>query len=286
MKCLFCSAETSNGLALCERCQVTASVDLEFLPIYFRNLARWRPGRAGGRPVPGSREPQGAFQGSTPSSSDRVSRALNEAGTDLTTWARCLADDRGVELPEQGDEAATIAALCRLLTANLTSIGTLEWAGEFVAMLRKHEATLRALTEKVVPGWYAGGCRRKVTMESTCGAATYVVPGLTWVTCGVCGTTTYARDHLETVIDEARDWVARPMRLAEAAVALIDTELSVPRLYERIKKWEQREKITGLRRVDSDGDPVGPKRYRFGDVLDRLFSDGATRLADVSAEAS
>lgn len=259
MTCLHCGAETTNGLALCELCRGAASAYLEWLPVYFRNLARWRPGRAGGRRVPSSREPQGAF----PVSGDRVSRALDEAGSDIATWARCLRDDRGVVLPAQDEEAVTVSALCRLLNENMTSIATLEWAGEFVVAMGKHETNLRNLTERVAPGWYAGACKR-------CGVGTYVVPGLTWVTCGACGVTTYARDHLDTIIDEARAWVARPKALAEALVALLDSEASVPRLYDRIRKWESLGWLVGVRKFDADGDPVGPKRYRLGDVLDLL----------------
>jgi hypothetical protein len=305
MACLHCGATTSNGLALCERCRIAVSVVLEFLPIYFRNLARWRPGRAGSRPVPGSRvlydgEARGVGTG------DKISDRLDEATNALTTWARTLADDRpdfprpltftdavlAGDLPPAtaealaDDQPRVIVALCHAFTDHLTSIGTLGWAGEFVRDLSHHESVLRGLTEQSVPGWYAGACARRVSMESTCGAATYVVPGLTWVTCGTCGTTTYARDHLETILDEARDWIDRPRRLAEAAVALIDTEVSVPKLYERIKKWEQREKIAGIRRLDSDGDPVGPKRYRFGEVLDRVFSEGATRHDDAMSDTA
>ena len=270
MNCLSCEAPTTNGLALCESCRAAASVYLEFLPVYFRNLARWRPGRAGTRSVPGSREPRGPVT----AADDRVSRALNEAGAAITTWARCLADDRGVELPERDDESATIAALCRLLNEHLTSIATLEWAGEFIADTGRHEGTLRALTEKVAPGWYAGGCKH-------CGYATHVVPGLTWVTCSHCGATTYARDHLDTILDEARGWVARPMRIAEALVALVDTEQSVPRLHKRISKWGERERIGVIRDHD-----YAPKRYRLGDVLDMLLAEGETRVDGTSAKAS
>jgi hypothetical protein len=252
MKCLACQADVTNGLALCERCQIAASVILEFLPVYFRNLARWRPGRAGGRPVPGSREPSSLGQGS---GGDHVSGALDAAGNDIANYARMLNDDRGVELPEQDDEAVTVAALCRLFAENLTSIATLEWCGGFLREMGEHEQALRVLTERV--------------------------PGLTWVTCGTCGATTYARDHLEVIIDEARGWIARPRQMAEVVVALIDTEQSVVRLYERIKKWEQRGKVTGVRRLDAEGDESGPKRYRLGDVLDRLFVEGSTQVANV-----
>ena len=274
LACLSCTATTTNGLALCDLCQMQLAKCLEFLPIYFRNLARWRPGTAGSRAVPGSREPRGSSTAST----DRVSNALDEVGADLTAWARCLADDRpSAVLPASNDEAASVKVACWFLTENLTSVATLGWAGEAVRTISRHEASLRSLTEAVAPGWYAGACK-------VCESSTYVVPGLTWVTCQVCGSTTYARDHLEIVLTEARPWVARPRALAEAIVALVDTEQSVPRVQTRIRQWAHHDDLTPLRRVepgyvyDDDEDrmvlatvEVGYPRYRLGEVLDLLL---------------
>lgn len=275
MNCLHCTAETSNGLGLCDLCQMFAARCFELLPVYFVNLARWRPGRAGARPVPGSREPSNGATAAT----DRVSVALDEVGNDLTTWARTLADDRMLDLPASNDEVASVRVACWFLGTNLTSVATLKWAGLLVVALADAEERLRLLTEQVAPGWYAGECH-------LCQTATYVVPGLTWVTCRGCGSTTYARDHLEVVLTEARGWVAAPMRLAEAVVALTDSETSVVRLYERIKKWGQREHIETVRTCDRDGDPTGPKRHRLGEVLDMLNNEGATRLDDPRRRAS
>ncbi|MBU2693854.1 hypothetical protein [Pimelobacter sp. 30-1] len=277
--CLHCAAETTNGLALCDLCQVRAATALEFVPVYFRNLARWRPGRAGVKQVPGSRVLwDGAHHDR---SGDRVGRALGEAGSDLTTWARALADDRNLPLPTADDEPAVVAVTCRLLAQHLASIGTLEWAGAFVRQLATHEELLRRLTEDVAPGWYAGSCRSEVD-GALCGADTYVVPGLTWVTCRGCGITTYARDHLATILEEARGWVARPKELAEVLVALHDSETSVPRLYDRIRKWSARGRIQAVRRLDDDGDQVGPKRYRLGEVLDLLAAESRPCAKGVS----
>lgn len=279
---IHCGAETTNGLALCELCQRKALLDLEYLPVYFRNLARWRPGGTGGRQVPSSREPRGVETGG-----DRVAAAIDETGNSLVTWARTLVDDRPQLTPlwdrleaADLDESTIIAWLCRGFERYIVSVATLEWCGEFVADIAEHEEQLCRLTMQAVPGWYAGACRR-------CETSTFVVPGLTWVTCQGCGTTTFARDHLATILDEARGWIAPPMRLAEAIVALVDTEQSTPRLHKRISKWGERNRIEVLRRADSDGDPVGPKRYRLGDVLSALLSDGATRTDDqVDAHAS
>lgn len=266
IRCDHCGAETDNGLALCALCQRLAESICEYIPIYYRNLSRWRPGRAGSRPVPGSRA---LWDGSPADRSDRVTRALDEAGNALTTWARALADDRphmvDMLTPERADEAGVAVDLCNVFAAHVTSIATTAWCGEWLRDLCVHEQRLRALTEQVTPGWYAGACKR-------CGVGTYVVDGFTWVTCSGCGATTYARDHLETVLTEARGWVARPKAMAEAIVALVDTEVSVPRMHDRIRQWSQREQVTAFRALDGEGDEVGPKRYRLGDVLDLMMA--------------
>lgn len=276
MKCLHCQADTTNGLALCELCQMLAAKCFEFLPVYFRNLSRWRPGRAGARPVPASREPAGVGR----AADDRVSRALDEVGADLTGWAQCLADDRldGV-LPASNDEATSVKVACWFLASNMTSVATLEWCGEMVAKIAEHEEYLGRLTMQVAPGWYAGACRR-------CEAHTYVIPGLTWVTCGGCGATTYARDHLEVILVEAAAWKAPPRRLAEVLVALLDTELSVPKLHDRIRQWEVRKKLESVRRLDRDGDPSGRKAYRLGEVVALIEREGSTRLNSKQERAS
>lgn len=274
MNCTYCTAPTSNGLVLCDRCQIAASVIFEFLPVYFRNLARWRPGRAGSRPVPGSREPAGL---GISTANDRIGAVLDEVGNDVGTWARCLADDRSIDLPAWDEEAEMVVALCRVFAQNLTSIATLEWCGEFLAQMTEHEKRLRKLTERVAPGWYAGACIQ-------CGHATYVIPGLTWVKCEFCGSSSYARDHLEIILSEARGWVAPPKRLAEAIVALVDTEQSVPKLHTRIRQWAHLEELTPIRRTERDyvwsdeleklvvaDVEVGRARYRFGEVLDRAM---------------
>lgn len=308
IKCLHCGAETSNGLALCDLCQKAAQMILEFLPVYFRNLARWRPGRAGSRPVPSSTVLyDGAQRGD--GSGDKISDRLDEAKSALMTWARALVQDRphfprpltytDAVLTDDlsdvvadmltDDQAAVADALCLGFVEHLTSIATLDWCGEFVRDLSQHEVTLRGLTEEYIPGWYAGKCRR-------CETKTYVLPGFTWVTCQHCHAVTYARDHLEIILTEARDWVARPKALAEAIVALVDTEMSVPRLHERIKKWEQREKLTPIvltrkahvfdavtERIVVGTESVGYARYRFGEVFDRVLSEKpGTRQAAIA----
>jgi hypothetical protein len=183
-----------------------------------------------------------------------------------------------------------VTALCAGFEQYLVTIATLEWAGEFIRGLDRHERILRELTEQVAPGWYAGECGR-VTGKDTggddvrCEMPMHVVPGLTWVTCDACGRSIYARDRVDVILSEAVGWVARPKLMAETLVALIDTEQSVDRLYDRIRKWESLGWLVAVRRYDSDGDPVGPKRYRLGEVLDLVLgkADAPTRPSRMTA---
>lgn len=293
MACLSCGATTTNGLALCELCRRKVVTDLEFLPTYFANLARWRPGRAGGSKVYGSRV---LWDGIPRGTGDRVRDALDEASNALTTWARTLAESRprmirplelfdAVLLDEADaadlDEVQTARLLCRGFDKSLTTISTLDWAGQFAYDMSIHEAALRELTESAVPGWYAGACIQ-------CSSPTHAVPGLTWVTCIWCGSTTYVRDRLPIILEEARGWVARPRQIAEALVALLDEETDTKRVYDRIRQWASRDMLTA---VDSwgyetplgysrDYDKTTAHRYRLGDVLD--LRDAARRRMLVS----
>lgn len=290
--CSYCGARVDNGLTLCDLCQRKVTTILEYLPVYFGNLTRWRPGRAGSRQVPGSRVLwDGALR---VGSGDRISRTLFATDDTLTRWAGKVVTARPYLAPlyrrltaaraaERVDDAQAIAWLCLGFTRHLSAIATLPDAGDFVRDLDRHERRLRTFTETYIPGWYAGSCRH-------CGTDTHVVPGLTWVTCPGCGATSHAADQLDVVLAEARDWVAPPKRLAEAIVALIDTEPSVPALYERIKKWQQRGRLECVdslgytRELDYAGEKYGPRRSRLGDVLDTLTDQATATREQLSTE--
>lgn len=297
MTCNHCGATVTSGLVLCPLCQQKVVDCLTEIPVHFRNLARWRlPNRPNGSL--GSRGSWMLRRGDA-AGPDQIGRATDQALQKLLTWAQLLVDARpylerlldrleAARAAETVDDAKAVDWLCVGFRRHLSAIATLDWAGEFVRKLDDIDRTLRSLTETLVPGWYAGACRH-------CNAPTHVVPGMTWLTCQTCGASSRAADNLEIVLNEAADWVAPPMRLAEAIVALIDTEQSVPRLHKRISKWGESRtrkvtrdgyivkvtvppKLTSHRRRDADGDEVGPKRYRLGDVLDLLHSQGETRV--------
>ena len=300
--CFSCQARTDNGLALCDMCRRFATDNLPVLQVYIRNLARFRkPPRPNG-----SLGVAGQWlikRGET--EVDKVAKALEAAYNDLDRLVEMLKNDRGVEPPQADSDAETAIAYCELLEKHVASIATCEWAGEFIRDIERHLHRLAEYTIQVVPGWYAGECQQVTgrDMEGNtyrCGTPLFVIPGATWLTCQGCGTSSHASDHIDTILEEASDWVAPPMRLAEALVSLIATEQSVPRLHKRISKWGETRKrkrkvdgeeveivtppkIAAVRRTDSEGDPIGPKRFRLGDVLELLLAEGATRTDDDTA---
>lgn len=303
MTCNHCGATVTSGLVLCEMCQRRVAIVLEYLPVYYRNLARWQlPNRPNGSVAsPGS----WMLRQGDASGPDRIIHAIDDTLDQLLIWANLLVDARpylarlldrlsAARAAKTIDDSQTVAWLCAGFLRHLTSVATLDWSGEFVRKLDHLYQRLQRMSAVSLPGWYAGACRH-------CGLPTYVVPGMTWVKCktivlqGVddndrpiyedigCGATTHAGDHLDVILNEARDWVARPKEICGALVALLPTEPSVAKLYERIKKWRQRERIEPIDRLgynsdlDYAGERYSPKRYRLGDVLDLLRVEGDTQ---------
>lgn len=266
-ECRSCHATTTNGLNACQTCRARLTVDLEFIPIYFRNLARWRPAYAGSRPVPGSRV---LWMGNNTPSTDRIGDALDHCHELLTSWATKLEDKTGLCVLSGDTPAASVVVLCHYLTENVDNLVTFDWVGDVITGTHDTATALLSYTETLIPGWYAGQC-------AGCTTDTFVVPGLTWVTCRGCGRTTYARDHLDTILTEAGDWVATPKRLAEAVVALIDTETSVELVRDRIRHWGTRELIATYRAVNDQGTEVGPRKHTLGSVIGRIHADTQAR---------
>lgn len=287
MKCFACGATVDNGLALCDLCQAHIRLITQVLPTYYRNLARWRPGRAGSRPVPGSRPPAGALTATADNdgTGDRISDQLDDTLTTLHGLATTAVQHRPylarlytrlttARAEDRIDDTQVVTWLCRALDRHLTSLATLDWCGQLATGLAYHEEILRELTENLVPGWYAGAC-------PVCGSGTYALSDLTWVTCQGCGKTDHAAAHIPTILTEARGWVAPPAVLADTLVALIDGEHSPRRLYDRIRQWAARGRLTPVRRIRRGytydptearfvvaDEETGAARYRLGDVLD------------------
>lgn len=269
MKCDFCQAEMTNALAICTHCQQTLVVACVNVAAYFADVDRIRPGQRV--------RVRSAYQSTPPPSleppRDIIADTLDEVATIVFGWCRNLEDDRpGVpKLP------AATETRCGWLESHVPSIATLEWAGECLREMLGCERLLRRILDRADTGWYAGICENEIGREVidgevfalACQRHLYGTQGTKWVCCPECGRTWDAGARRERMIDAARDEHAPVSVIAGVAVGLLDGELSVRRVANRIDQWVTRKKLVSMGvRVMADGKPH--RVYRLGDVFDLM----------------
>jgi hypothetical protein len=272
LTCLSCQATTSNGLALCERCQQTLRVALVNVAAFHSDALRIRPGERV--------KVRSAYRSAPPPPTvpdfDPVTITTGYVDTIVTGWVRNLADDRPELNPYPGDTARA----CGWLEEHVTTIATLEWAGEFVREMVDCEQRLQRLIDRSDTGWYAGVCGNEIGREKagdevvtlTCPRNLYGTVGTSWVRCPECGRHWDAGQRREVMMRDARDEYAPVSVIARAVVGLVDEEMSVQRLANRIDQWVSRGRLHDLGvRVLADGKPH--RVYRLGDVFDLMGMD-------------
>lgn len=267
LKCLHCEAAT-NGVVLCKRCRTTLTIALQNVGSYHADLfSLGATIRVTGRRS-GTSDPTGAsvnaFRGEPP-----VERAAAEATTILVAWVRALLDDRpGLTCP-----ADSVAATSEFLRANIPSIVTLEWAGEFMRQMLELEGSLHGIVSRGQGAtWSAGicGARTGAEVDDWCPHDLVVKPGQRYVRCGACGHSWPVGERRKRIIEEAREKLLPVSTIAKVAVTLLDGEPSVQRLEARLNKWVERGQLEDYGvRVLTHGQQ--PRRvYRLGDVMDKL----------------
>lgn len=277
LRCLSCQATTTNGLALCQRCQQTLSVALVNTSAFYTDALRIQPGeRVKVRSAYRSAPPP-----ATAPSIDPITATTCYVDTIVASWVRCLTDDR----PTIGKPPTDIARACGWLEQHIGSIATLEWAGEIVREMLDCERRLQRLIDRSDTGWYAGICGNEIGREQTvdgevvpvaCERNLYGTAGTSWVRCPECGRTWDAGQRRNAMIREARDQSAPVSVIAKAVVGLLDNEVSVQRLANRIDQWVSRKQLLSLGvRVLADGKPH--RVYRIGDVFDLLGVETASK---------
>lgn len=297
MTCMHCTAEVTNGLALCARCRQTLSVSLVNVAAYHGDVLRIQPGeRVKVRSTYQSTPPPGSAPAYDP-----ISNAASEVDNMIGTWCRLLTDDR----PEAGDIPTTTTLRCGWLEHHIPSIATLEWGAELLRDCLAAERRLMRILDKADTGWYAGKCGSVLEDERvhdgttclcachngatyacdvpggcgselgqtiaavTCERGLYATPGQSYIRCPECGKTHNVADRQTQMLQEAKDHVAPVAVIARAVVGLIDDEVSVERLANRIDQWVHRGQLHDLG-VRVLGGSKPQRVYRIGDVFDLL----------------
>jgi hypothetical protein len=264
VKCQHCTAETTNGLALCARCQQTLSVSLVNVAAYFADVDKIRPGQRV--------KVRSAYRSTPPPPveppNDRIGETMDHAATIIYGWARNLEDDR----PTVDPMPLSTIARCAWLENYVPTIATLEWAAECLREVRDCERDLKRILDRADTGKYVGVCGNEIGREDidgeavpvTCERHLYLPPTANWVTCPECGRSWDGEQRQEAMLAMARDELA-PIRVIAGVVVHLTEESSVERLTRRIEQWVQRGQLAdyGVRVLEGR-----PRRvYRIDDVL-------------------
>lgn len=275
MTCSYCTAETTNGLALCARCQRTIARALGNITSYHADLYTLAPPPAGVRRKSDTKDPTGSAVARV-NASDPVEDLADRTRNVLSTWMRALVDDRpGVTWP-----ANTVPAMAQRLGQHLRSIATVSWAEAFARDVVRLELDLRRFVSANKQRWYAGVCgwiAEPTKPEEFCTRVLYADPDEALVRCPVCRITWPVAERRQILLDEARNVETNVATIARSLSVLLDNEPSQAKLERRIQNWVDRGKIERRGHIDTDGRVR--KTYRLGDVLDILIEARSARGA-------
>lgn len=304
MNCLHCTADVTNGLTLCAKCQQTLTVALVNVAAFHTDVLRIRPGeRVKVRSAYASAPPSALSKVTF----DPISQAAEEIDDTVAIWCNTLTTAR----PNVGRAPATTVLRCGWLEGHLKVIATLDTANDLIRDMLNAERRLQRILDRSDTGWYAGKCGAMLANERThdgtscvcechngyacsdpgicspdvpmiqavvCERGLYATPGHGWIRCPECGTTHNAGNRRDQMMLEARDEIAPVSVIAKVVVGLIDTEQSVERLTNRIDQWVSRKQLHDLGVRVLDGRPR--RVYRVGDVFDLLDVKMRTKAAD------
>lgn len=306
-KCLNCTAEVSNGLALCGTCQQTLRVGLVNVSAFHTDVLRIQPGQRV--------KTKSTFKSTPPPSMedayDPISNVAEVVDNMLMGWCRLLADDRPTGFPPPG-----AVRQCAWLEGHIASISTLEWAAELVRDVGQAERKLQAILDRSDTGWYAGKCDTVLANERVhdggscicechngyacsdpdlcawevpmiaavvCERGLYASPGNRYIRCPECGSTHDTDDRRKKMLGEAREQIAPVSIIAKVVVGLLDEQTSVEKLTNRIDQWVRRGQLHDLGVRVLDGRPR--RAYRIGDVL-LLLKVPAEKVDDTPTQPS
>lgn len=266
--CERCDAPLPDMAYLCSRCAAVLRSALLDVPDLVDELATTtaRLGRTGSNGAASGAErplPVDLVAGD-------VARGLVNT---VTTWARYVAEQRGMPLPERLPRPGITGPACRTcghLTCMVIRTGRpvdpaslaacwliwhAEWlrhrreVGELVDELDRAVGMARRVIDLPVPHWYAGRC--------ACGADVYARPGAAVLQCRGCGTTWDAAERREWLLDLAADVLGHAEWISRAITAL-----GQPVTAAMIRGYAHRGRLLA-RGQDRAGRPI----YRVGDVL-------------------
>jgi hypothetical protein len=214
---------------------------------------RRQPVPAFGWPASKDRPKPGALRATALPVDLNASARAAHAFNDVTTWARTVEEERGIQVVVASGQHPAAAAASFLL-AQLDWLRHQPYADEANEQLRAAGAVVRRIVDAPPQRLIVGQC--------DCGAYLYAYEGAATVVCEDCKLRWDVQVSRAGLREALREYL---MTAAEAAVllALFGLAGDRNRCRKTIVMWAVRGRLE--RRGEFEGDPV----YRFGDVLDR-----------------
>jgi len=209
-----------------------------------------------------------------------ASKVAQDVGNTISTWARVILEERGMELPPIPEPP--IGPVCNPTECKHESCTVIRWhvresetvhAAKFIAgyvwwLRRRPEApeaysdllAVASQLERIIDNpptlKYAGPC-------NVCRKDLYVREGAGVVECRPCGMTYDMAGRREWLLEAAEDRLERAAHIARAV-----SDLGSPISADRIRVWAMRKRL-----FSHAADNMGRPLYRIGDVMELLRND-------------
>lgn len=217
---------------------------------------------------------------------------LDAVQNTLTTWARRIAEERGIG-PEGNGGASGGAGTGsgNPQTGRDDLRASAQWLGGHCEWMRHRPEVDEFLRDVEACGRVIRSIadrpedRRVVVGMCDCGRTLYAPAGRQAVTCPDCEQTWDVDDSRESLRDHLDE---RIVTAAEAAHlgAFLDTDRSSEQIRKLVNKWAERNLITARGEIREDPDPADPdgkeriiRTYRFGDIAKRMADTPKRQLS-------
>lgn len=281
------------GAYLCVRCVNTLEIAIVNVSAYYRDLETLRTKRArygSGAATKGSigkAQPLPVDDRFT----DRTGEGTRidwEARNTVSTWVRAVMEEQpelsgpycryaclhvscGAIFRRRFPRHDTVESMCAYLLRQLSYVTRERWAEEILDELTNIERRMRRLVDRPADRWYAGKCSAPTgnAEDSLCDAELFARAEAGAIVCRTCGTEHDVATRREFLLTEAKGYNVTATEAAGALLAWTDYDGSEDKLIDRIRKWEDREKLIPHGHVMH----LGKRRslYRLGDIQELMI---------------
>lgn len=312
-----CGKPTS-GAFLCDRCIKTFEVAIANVSAYHADLEtlRTKQTRYGGvatRGSVGKERPLGVdmrfvrYSDARKRGGDQVpgiegagSEADHDTRNTVHAWARTIMEEQPelvgpycrnlclhvscAAVFRRRHPRDTVQSMCAYLLRQMRFITRERWAEDMLGEFLNLETRLKRLVDRPADRWYAGKCSALTDDGEECDAELYALAEQGQIVCRKCDEKHDVATRREFLLREAQDILVTATEAAGALLAWTDYDGSEEKLVDRIRKWDEREKLDPRGHVNVNGRDRA--LYRLGDVQTLMIQHARREQERLAAKRS